>query len=118
MKSLLLSILFVTSGFIGVIYAQESVYAMHCQMSVDDVLRQDQPFNMDDVVGETAMILVGELIDKIKGAYNAMNSDDKIELNNYKKAIDGLLQEAEKIELNLAMFSDDFKFINNFNSAK
>lgn len=113
MKKLLFTLLLMAIGGTNQLNAQQEL-SLQCNMSVDDVLRQDQPFNMDDVIGETAMILVGKLIDNLKVAYEYINSEEKEGLDQIKLTVEELLEEAKRIELNLQMFEEDFKIINGY----
>ena len=111
MKRLLLtlSVLFLCNQF--VLHAQQQQYEMKCQMTYEEVLRDNQPFDIDDVIAEKARDIAIALIEDFKIIYDLLNDGQTEDVDDRITAIRESIEEAESINMNYEMFKDDLEFI-------
>ncbi|RFC54505.1 hypothetical protein DXU93_05830 [Brumimicrobium aurantiacum] len=80
-----------------------------CKMSVEDILRQ-QSFHIDEPISETSGYVLKDLYSHMNKIYiadeNGTSTDELYA--NFKET----LLKAEKLQLNLTMFEEDFENIN------
>ena len=111
MKKLLLTFIFLTSMGTIAVYAQEESQILICTMTVDDVLKKDQPFDIDDPIAENAKHIVVDLIAELKYAYGIIDGIEAGDLKISKMKISELQIQAKKLKMNLSMFNDDIEII-------
>lgn len=80
-----------------------------CEMSVDEILRQ-QPFDIDDSKAEIAEHILKTLFNEIGFIYEHQKSKSEDLLHHYV-AIDKAIKQAKELAMNITMFDLDFKAI-------
>ena len=111
MKLLLLTFL----GFGFTAYAQQHpTEYTQCQLSVDDILRE-QSFMIDDPISEDASYILYDIYSSLNAIYIAKEAGENSQIPELIEKFDDAMTRGHMIELNLVMFNDDIKFVKSLN---
>lgn len=94
---------FVFFGFLSFAQQHSTTYT-ECQMSVDEILRQ-QSFDIDEPVSETARNIFFEIYEDLNLIYKS--NSNSAQRDEYIEEFEQTIQQAEDLNLNLEMFKDD-----------
>ncbi len=109
-KNLLLLILLLSVSLSTLAQSQQPgpPSSLHCQWVIDEILR-NQPFDIDDVVSESARYIVYDIWQHLGEFYVAQNANDSAAVETAISSLDHDLEEANNLSMNLSMFDADFQ---------
>ena len=87
---------------------------IQCQLSVEDILRQ-QPFDIDDPKSEFANRILTKLITEITQVYSKVDNLPNKEINSHIKNIDDLVKEGLELGIDLKLLKADLNFVESLN---
>jgi hypothetical protein len=91
-------------------YAQQHATSnTHCQLEVDDILRQ-QSFEIDDPVSEDARYIFFAMYEDLNLIYTTGANDPQ--LTTYIERFEETLEKAAALNLNITMFDEDIEHVN------
>ena len=84
----------------------------NCQLTVEEILRE-QSFDIDEPISEQAMYIFQDMYEELNFIYelNANDPERADHIENFQVK----LQQANNLNLNLAMFQGDIDFVSNLN---
>ena len=96
---------------IGTSFSQQT-NEVKCTMTVEEILRE-QPFDIDHFKSEDARYVLIDLFDELETVYDKVNNNltGIANLEEHFNAIETLIESADVIGMNYAMFDEDLDFV-------
>ena len=95
---------------LSTVYAQQHATSnTHCQMTIEEILRE-QSFHIDHPLVEEASVIFSEMYEELNVIYTTDLNDPQLNvyIDNFKET----LYEAATLNLNITMFDEDIEHVN------